>query len=278
MEEQIRVGAIKGEEVTRNKPAFDYIVKNKLYSKSEINKHLVKALDFPIDSIEVKGAWNPVLPGEDKDNYLSYCPDENGKSTKTCYGMKGFHLTSKVIPNWLWATFESKDNPGRDYALENLLSRSLQDNFGVDESGNFTPALIKLLTQGGLNKLPWTNYRLNGTPIDYVDQKAGEATYLGNTRMEYEFTYPQVTTMGAGWKKMRAGSKEALQQQWNKVKQWVVSCTSCHRTASAMKCNGAYHFNRAGLGRTYNHRPFGSQKIDKGYVGLDFIWAFIQAR
>src|ERR1700716_2104859 len=47
-----------GEEVRRNKPTFDFIKDNKLYTRDGLRAY-TKAITFPSDSIEVKANWVP---------------------------------------------------------------------------------------------------------------------------------------------------------------------------------------------------------------------------
>ncbi|MBO1764845.1 hypothetical protein JQN64_27085, partial [Escherichia coli] len=75
------------------------------------------AITFPWDAIEVKADWvptssfNPSFQCPDPTHSL-YTETING----TCYALVGLHISSKVLPDWLWATFEPAStitNPNR---------------------------------------------------------------------------------------------------------------------------------------------------------------------
>ena len=75
------------------------------------------AITFPWDAVEIKVDWVPTSSF----NPSFQCPDPTGTLytetiNGTCYAMVGLHISSKVLPNWLWATFEpnsSVTNPNR---------------------------------------------------------------------------------------------------------------------------------------------------------------------
>jgi hypothetical protein len=173
------------EEVRRNKAAFDFIVCNKLFTKAGLRVAFAsgQAIAFPFDSIEVKANWVP-LGTRNPANY--YVNTADGKK----YALVAMHIISKEIPNWTWATFEHKDNPGRcDYI-------GCHDRFGAvvadvephDALGTRydpcvkTPALKKVFTDAGLPPL-WENYCLKGSQTDFVTA-TGIPTRLGNSVTE----------------------------------------------------------------------------------------------
>ncbi len=91
------------------------------------NEH-TRAINFPgtglnqlrsdLDSVEVKLDW---VPAASFKSPAFACPDPtNSLYTQTingtCYALVGVHVTSKVMPTWLWATFEPNSkitNPNR---------------------------------------------------------------------------------------------------------------------------------------------------------------------
>ena len=109
-----------GEETRRNRPDFDFIVNNNLFRVSGLEAAFQagKPIAFPVDLIEVKANWVAVdrlkefngfdgSPAEAAKAY--HINSADGKP----YALVSFHIISKLVPNWTWATFEHKDNPGR---------------------------------------------------------------------------------------------------------------------------------------------------------------------
>ena len=119
------------EEVRRNKPAFDYIVKNNLYSAMGLQANFASTApvnmpqsgNLKAAAIEVKVDWapantvvawlkanlqQPVDIGFVRKNYFI-----TKQSDGTEYALVSMHISVKDRPNWLWATFEHQLNPGR---------------------------------------------------------------------------------------------------------------------------------------------------------------------
>lgn len=146
--------------VFRNKPMFDYTFRNNLYTQegmmtvfanhnttqktgapyhSEQSVPLLTEIDYPVESIMIKSNWlskdralelgltddpsNPYI----KMNIISPVTDNNGTILSPGeHWLVAFHISSKDIPNWVWATFEHVNNPGRcDYT-------GCNDSFGYD--------------------------------------------------------------------------------------------------------------------------------------------------
>ncbi len=138
--------------VFRNRPMWAYTFANDLYTQEGVanvfknyGANLGKGapyrarsrpgalveVDFPVDAVMIKSNWinaevaaslKPPLR-EDPDrpyvkmSILSPVTDDNGTILKPgVHWLVAFHISSKDIPNWVWATFEHVDNPGRcDY-------------------------------------------------------------------------------------------------------------------------------------------------------------------
>ncbi|HXH38408.1 MAG TPA: cytochrome C [Thermoanaerobaculia bacterium] len=115
-----------------NKPMYDYIFSNALYSKAG-QKAFAGAVKFPCGvlggaegAIMVKSAWKVIDPA-DKGRFhtetaLVYTPaSQNPKYPATCgkklMGLVGLHIGHKTNSGaqWLWSTFEQVDNvPSED--------------------------------------------------------------------------------------------------------------------------------------------------------------------
>ena len=114
-------------EILVNKPMFDYILQNTLYSKAgqKVFSGAVKfpcgVLNGPEGAIMVKAAWKAIDPA-DKARFhtqtvLVYNPaSQNPKYAASCstklMGLVGFHVGHKTnsASQWLWSTFEHVDN------------------------------------------------------------------------------------------------------------------------------------------------------------------------
>jgi hypothetical protein len=114
-------------EILVNKPMFDYILSNTLYSKAgqKVFSGAVKfpcgVLGGPEGAIMVKSAWKVINPA-DKNRFhtqtvLVYSPaSDNPKYPASCstqlMGLVGFHIGHKTNSGaqWLWSTFEHVDN------------------------------------------------------------------------------------------------------------------------------------------------------------------------
>jgi hypothetical protein len=119
-------------EILVNKPMFDYILSNTLYSKAG-QQVFSGAVKFPCGvlngaegAIMVKSAWK-IIEAADKARFhsaqvLVYTPaSDNPKYPASCkkqtVGLVGLHIGHKTNngPQWLWSTFEHIDNaPSED--------------------------------------------------------------------------------------------------------------------------------------------------------------------
>lgn len=164
-----------GEEVRRNKPDFDFIVKNDLWYLEGLQAAFQKGapITFPISAIEIKAIWKPITEA-DKPRF-----HWNVDSTNKLFGLTALHIMTKDLPNWVWATWEQIDNPLRCKIL------GCHDSFGLTKDGKVSPALQALFRQAGLGPV-WEYYRLDGTQIDFTDA-TGRPTLLGNSITEAGF-------------------------------------------------------------------------------------------
>ena len=161
--------------VFRNKSSFDYIFQNNLYNQEGILSVVQKNDDnirngapyrisndagplseiiFPIDAVMIKSNWlsreraeemgihddpaNPYI----KMNITSPVTDKNGTILKPGeHWLVAIHLSSKDTPNWVWATFEHVNNPGRcDYT-------GCNDSFGYDSADAVSPEQARNYTR-----------------------------------------------------------------------------------------------------------------------------------
>lgn len=129
-----------GEEVHRNRATFDYVIQNNLWYTQGIAAFVAKGVpaNFPSDSIEVKGNWVNIKEADKSKYHWNY--DEKGN----LWGLVAMHITSKAIPNWIWATFEWVDNPGRC------------DYIGCSDCFGYTPSFVPSNTCPASGNCPTT--------------------------------------------------------------------------------------------------------------------------
>jgi len=243
-----------GEEVRRNRSTFDFIKNNKLFSRDGLRGY-GKPIVLPSDSIEVKANWVPVsqlgqfLSGSgspaDPALYHLNTTTENGQQVQ--YALVSFHIISKMVPNWTWATFEHMNNPGRCDVLgcNDTFGASppstaphLPDNSGPHTGEQYpncvkTPALTALFGVGKIDPA-FANYCLKGSQTDFTDAQ-GVKTRLGNSVTEAGFLD-------------------------------TASCISCHGNAAFTFVTGGWSANRVFL---YNSTPIGAVgPLDAGQFWL----------
>lgn len=188
--------AIGKNENHMNKEAFDFIRSNELYNVEGQEKLLQKAvaifdaarndpngprsvdfseyrLTFPSGAKEIKAQWRPIGP-DDKDRYR-WVEFKNDKGEPVLYGLTALHITTKDLPNWLWATFEHVDNPKRSNAEPWILPT-------VDRSAGPKGYPERI----GIEGTRWQNYRLRGTQIEFTNS-LGQTTLLANSQIEKGF-------------------------------------------------------------------------------------------
>jgi hypothetical protein len=151
-----------------NKVTYEFVRAQKLYSiegQSAFATDFIAgrkpALSFPVEAMEVKGAWRELTPeeiqnGADRRYYLA---EFNGRK----FGLTSLHIITKDLPNWFWCTFHHVDNPAT--------GAETPDTFG-------RPAV--------LDGTVWQNYKLGGTQTDFVTS-IGSKTFLSDAFIEKGF-------------------------------------------------------------------------------------------
>ncbi len=176
-------------EIKMNRPTFEYINFRELYSKTcqivwfngQPCDGNLQAIQFPRDSYEVKAAWIILKPGDPKNSRYytvqSRYQDKNGVWQDVLAGLGGLHITSKALPNWVWATFEQVDNPQIKDAPVVVPTPP-----EVQELNDLFHAFIKEDDPDSV----WQYYILRGTQIDFTNPD-GSPTILANTLIESNF-------------------------------------------------------------------------------------------
>jgi hypothetical protein len=175
-------------EIRLNDKTFDYILKNKIYNiDGQVSFAWEKGdLDFAFDAVEAKASWHWLDPNETtagcrpQDYFTAnayYAQlDNNGKVTgyKTgLMGLTGLHIITKAVPQWVWITFEQKNNP---------------QCIGVNRVTPISPdvvaenqAMAPIMQQSG----KWANYQLVG--VQTSAGRADKPLLLANTQIESAF-------------------------------------------------------------------------------------------
>lgn len=183
------------EEVTVNPAEYEYGQKIGLLSVPGQMKDLKagQTIAFPTDAIEIKADWVPAASFSNatfdcaKPSRDAYLEEIQG----TCYALAGIHISSKLYPNWLWATFEPQfaiTNPNRCKAD---LYGSCNDTWGSNpatstgQNTEATAALATLFEGAGAALNPsFRNYRLTGVQINFPDPQVNKGQ-LGSSFVEF---------------------------------------------------------------------------------------------
>jgi len=152
-------------ETRLNKAVFDFIVGNDLYYVEGIEAYAKqgKKFEFTPDAIEIKAQWRKITSAQASRYHVAKVTAAGG--TVQLWGLTSMHITTKELPNWFWATFEHKDNPGRELVIPDVKP---QDQ----------PAAL----QGTV----WENYVLRGTQTDFTDS-IGRPLLLASSQIEDGF-------------------------------------------------------------------------------------------
>ena len=115
----VAAGAQFCEQVFVNPPERSFVMQNGLNTLSGQQAYGAKTgngITFPWDAVEVKADW---VPASNYTGTTFSCPDPNLYTQMyngVCYALVGLHISSKVLPDWLWATLEPASaitNPNR---------------------------------------------------------------------------------------------------------------------------------------------------------------------
>jgi hypothetical protein len=201
-------GENQTEETRRNKPAFTFIVEHNLYKISGLAAafRAGTTLSFPPDSLEVKVNWVEVgalkafngFSGTPADAAKIYHVNSAGGKQ---FALVSMHVISNLVPNWTWATFEHKDNPGRcdvmgcRDAFGALTSFVPPQSSGESTLGGGAPNhypdcaktdALKALFAAAKIDPAYANYCLKGSQTDFADA-AGLPIRVGNSVTEQGF-------------------------------------------------------------------------------------------
>lgn len=156
----------------------------------------VGEIQFPNLAVEIKVDWLPadsITPNfncTDKAPsgvYTEVIKGANGQGK--CYALVGMHISSKLLKNWLWATFEPQNTATNPNRCNPNLYNLCNDPWGSNpptSSGMPTAQTDDLKALMAAAKLPaaFSNYRLVGAQSTFTDS-SGTATQLANSFVEF---------------------------------------------------------------------------------------------
>lgn len=186
------------EEVKRNRPQFDYIVRNNLYSQAGLAAAYARnfKVAMPTEAVSVKGDWVPLtamlqwiprLRNVENIRRLYYTNTSDGVE----YALVALHVSSRQNTNWVWGTFEHHMNPGRCddigcYDTFGATTPAVPANRRADNTQYGpcpkTARLKTLMARANLSPA-WENYCLKATMVDYTAPD-GTPYALGNSVIE----------------------------------------------------------------------------------------------
>jgi hypothetical protein len=257
------------EETRHNRPVFDFIVQNNLYKISGLKAAAGKTLSFPIDSLEVKANWIKIdqVPVW-TNNQVSVAQAGqffhiNSDSSGAKFALVSMHVISKQVPNWTWATFENRFNPGRCDIV------GCHDTFGAKDA-NVAPLkrqgqqypdcaktsdLSAMLGKADIEPA-YVNYCLKGSQADFVDA-TGLAIRLGNSVTEQGFV-PTSSCMTCHGRAAFDNNGEA------------------RPSAGFLGANGPLGAMEASWYWTFNAQPpivQGQAGLKRTFTPTDFVWS-----
>jgi hypothetical protein len=239
------------EEVRENGATEDYIAGKSFWNRAGQQEAAAShtRIQFPAASVEIKADWIPLSTiGLDCGNLPAGFSQSihvemiNGN----CFALAGMHLISKLLNNWIWATFEPQNyitNPNRCKVLgcsDSFGSRPARTN---GASTALTHRLARLMTLAKLAP-EWMNYRLDGVQVLFTENS--KPTLLGSSIIEGENVGMPLTQ---------------------------ASCISCHAVSSINKDGSD------GIQFLKNNNPVGDPEPlpSRDWIRRDFVWSLLLA-
>jgi hypothetical protein len=204
------------EEVYADPTEAQYIQSNNLSTLTG-QQAFSQTIAFPDTAVEVKVDWIPSTALKAGQTFT--CGSSTEIYTETiggaCYALVAMHISSKLLPTWLWSTFEPQFTTTNPNRCNPALYSACRDSWGsspaigTGQNTDLSVSLKALMTLAGPRlKSQFQNYRLvgaqgfQGVPSDFLD------------------TEKNPIPLGSSFVEFNAG---VLPQQ--------ASCISCHATA-----------------------------------------------
>ena len=236
-----------------NEDTFDYIVASEIYNVNGQERLAANdtPADFPWPSWELKTSW--IWIGDDdgireqlKDTYYIvnayFRVASTGQYQVGEAALTGMHIINKLLPDWVWATFENIDNP--KYTVTNGQPPAPMTNqLPISEAAKESNAIFReaLNDEGSI----FANYRLIGVQSAFVDD-GGQATLLASSQIESAFQHSS-------------------------------SCITCHALASYSVGEGYFDIVESRDGGIVYYTGEPPREKLRGYTSLDFVWSLKRA-
>jgi len=175
-------------EILINKPMFNTIVKNKLYSVNE--KAKATSVNFSCGdnetgkqgAIMIKAAWKMISVNDDVSRFhtdeamvftpAKYRSDNKDSCEKKTIGLVGMHIVHKTVkqPQWIWSSFEQVDN---------LPACDKQNTFFTDPTNLNSPTCPSTTSEATKKYNFYSSASLNAAACnDAPKSNAGQSYYL----------------------------------------------------------------------------------------------------
>lgn len=233
--------------------SYDYIRGNRYYDAEVVSQ--AQRIDFPDGSLEVKASWRILEDGDPAERFHARQAevmtfDEQGRPTgvtrPALVGLVGFHAVYKApgFPQWVWTTFEHRDNAPTEGATSGTWSY-----FDPDCSGPYCTPNVSPLRSGQPFGSPNQITRI--TPLAAPVAAANErwAQRVAGTPFEhYELISPQWPTApdDPGRPQGAPTPNTVANVSLESYIQPTSSCMDCHSTArvpgDAVKSNYSFVF------------------------------------
>jgi hypothetical protein len=242
------------EEVRLGGATEDYISGNSLWNRTgqAMTALYGEEIEFSPPSVEIKADWIELT------SIGLNCSKLPASLTSTvhvetingnCFALAGMHLISKLLDNWVWATFEPQNlttNPNRCKVLG--CSDVFGSNPAVTHGANtaLTNRLLTLMYAANLSP-EWFNYRLDGVQTSFLAPNL-KPTLLGNSIIEGENADVPLTQ---------------------------ASCISCH-AVSSIKSDGTDGITLL-IAMTSNPVGLPAALPSDAWIRRDFVWSLFLA-
>jgi hypothetical protein len=232
------------EEVRLNGAAEDYVAGNDLWNRpgQALKAKNGTPIQFPAPAIEVKADWIDLASIGQTCTSLPANSIHIEKIDGNCFALAGIHLISKLLNQWIWATFEPQNSTTNPFRCKVL---GCIDTFGsipamtVGPPTKESPRLAALMMAANLAP-EWNNYRLDGVQTSFY-----RPGLLGNSIIEGE-------NVGM-----------PLSQS---------SCISCH-AVSSIESNGTDGITLLTTNPVGAPKPLPSDE----WIRRDFVWSMFLA-
>lgn len=179
-------------DVRCNEAHFNYVASNPsgypLFNLEGQRQALADAaftFSFPTDALEVKAAWRVLRTNDDASRYWTAYGAFYNASNQLTYariGLTAFHVISRVLPDWVWLTYEQADISSNTYQyFLQEKGAAVGSNPTVNPQASAYNQQLLANTRG----TKWQNYRIAGWQT--TKTAGGQPTLLANMNIETYF-------------------------------------------------------------------------------------------